>query len=267
MGLLYASGFQVNTALNMTCTVDALPATITSGYYMPGDYATADVWPTPVAASWTGTAYTSFATEVAAALTAAAGTYTCTYSTVTGKYTVASAGTFTLDFATAADLRLRAALGFTGNKSGAASYTSDVAPAYSMVSTIEGRTNVLGPYEPDDIAEESVSDGGVDHVITRKTGERLMSWVQQMEPRTAVDPWALDPAGTGGVGWTWKEWFAHTRGTHPFVCNEPLLGESGGAFYRLSAKGASFKPQRYTADFDDYWTVPFATRHLGAYKP
>lgn len=264
MGLLYAAGFQVGGTNTMTCTVDGSAATIAAGYYMPGDYYTGGIWPTPLAASYTGQAYSAFTTEVGAALTAAAGTYSCTHDPATGLYTISSGGNFTLSFSTAADLRLRAALGFSGNKSGASSYTSDYVPIYQIVSTIGGRSNVLGPYEPDDIAEEGVSDGGVDYVITRKTDEQLMSWAQMMEPRSAVYPWAKDAAGESG--WTWRDWFAHTRGTHPFACGEVLSGEDYGAVYRLTARGASYRPQRVTADFDDYWSIPFEARWLGTFR-
>lgn len=267
MGLLYAAGFQVGGAATMTVTINAGVATITPGYYMQGDFDTSAAYTTPSVNGWTGQQYTGFADAVASALTAAAGaTVTCAYSRTTGKFTIAKALTFTLSFATAADLRLRAALGFTGNKSGANTYTSDQVPNFSLFSAITGRTNVQGPFEPDDIAEESVSDGGVDYVITRKTSEQLMSWDQAMEPRAAVYPFAR--AAGGSTLWTWQDWFRHVRGTHPFVVHgDALEGEPEGAFYRYTAKGAASRPRRFMSDFDDYWVLPNEVRWLAQVEP
>lgn len=265
-GLLYCSGFQVSASAAMTATVAGSPASIANGYYMPA-MQTSLVYPTP-GVSWTGAAYTNFTTAVKSAFDAATGsTFTVTFSTTTGLYTISRATTFTLTFSSASDLRLRAALGFTGDKSGSNSYTSDAVPAYVVRSEILGRTNVMGQYEPDDIAEETVSDGGEAFVVTRKTNEFVMTWQQSMEPRTAVYEWAAyKAASNSSIPWSWQQWFAHTRGTHPFYVNDTLEGESNGAVFRLTASGASFRPQRVTADYDDQWIVPFEARWLGRYN-
>ena len=260
MGLTYCAGFQVGGTNTMTGSVNGDPYTITAGFYLPGSLATASI----VGATYTGQAYSPLATELAARLNALHGPgFTVTMSATTGLYTIASsAGVFTLEFSTAADLRLRAALGFTGDKSGADTYTSDFVPTYSMQSAIDGRTDYMPPMEPDDIAEETVSDGGVAYVITRKTSELLCSWTQQMEPFTSCSPRARTEAALST--WTWREFFEHTRGTHPFWCSEDLPGENGGAIYQLTAKGAAYQGRLFTADFLDYTGVPFKTRWLGA---
>lgn len=265
-GLLYCAGFQVTSSASMTATVAGSAATIASGYYMPA-MQTSLVYPTPGVA-YAGAAYTNFTTAVKTAFDAATSTtFTVTFDTTTGLYTISRATTFTLSFSTAADLRLRAALGFTGNKSGANTYTSDVVPAYVCRSEILGRSNVMGQVEPDDIAEEVVSDGGEAFVITRKTGEFIMTWQQTMEPRSAVYEWAAYKANSNSsIPWSWQQWFTHTRGTHPFWVNDTLEGEANGAVYRMTASGASFRPQRVTADYDDQWVVPFEARWLGRYN-
>jgi hypothetical protein len=65
--------------------------------------------------------------------------------------------------------------------------------------------------------------------------------------------------------WTWREFFQHTRGTHPFWCSDDLPGENGGALYQLTAKGAAYQGRLFTADFLDYTGVPFKARWLGAF--
>lgn len=251
MGILYVAGFEVGADASMTATVGGAGKTVASGHYMCGNLATGTAQPGP----WVGTEYTEFTIAVQAAFGAG---YSVVWDSTTGKFTVSHASPFTMSFATAADLRLRAALGFTGNKSGQNSYTSDALPLYIMESVISGRTNVVGPIEADDIAEESISDGGDDFVVTKKTDELLMSWEQQMEPRSAL--FRTLASDTNRV---WADWFRHVRGSHPFWCSDPLEGEEDGAFFRLTAEGASFKPQRVTADYDDHWIVPFRTRWLG----
>jgi hypothetical protein len=130
-----------------------------------------------------------------------------------------------------------------------------------MESAVSGRHSVVGPGEPDDIAEESFSDGGHDYVLTRKTSELPMSWVASHEPRSSV----YINAAAGAQ--SWQRWFRDIRGTHPFWVNEPLEGEPNGVFYRLAAKGASFKPARIASDDETFWSVPFQTRWLGIYTP
>jgi len=270
MGLLYAAGFQVTSSSpgNMQAVVAGSTATIGAGYYLHGALDTVEFRPQPGVA-YEGYPYSAFADAVKTAFdTATSDTFTVSWSLTTGLYTISRATNFTLAFSGAAQIRLRNALGFTGDKSGANSYISDVVPAFCVESEIAGRTNVLGPFEPDDIADEAVSDGGDAFVITRKTWEQIMSWQQSMEPRTNVYQWAANAANAGlDVPYSWQQWFYHTRGAHPFWCNDSLAGETSGVLYQLTAKGASFRPQRVTADFDDYWIVPFEARWLAAYVP
>lgn len=252
----------------MTIDIEGDDANITSGFYMPGSLTTASVT-NAEGEAWVGQAYTAFATAVQTALNASPSGpgYTVTWSSTTGLYTIAKAGTFVIVFQNSPEYDNAAdALGFARNTtySGANTYTSVKSPVYQMISAINGRTNVVGPVEPDDIAEESVSDGGEDYVITRKVTEQLISWAQQMEPRNAV---MAKAASASSLPYSWQQWFRHTRGTHPFWCSDVLEGEPAGVFYRLTAKGAALKPRRFTPDYDDQWVVPFDARWLGTYNP
>lgn len=263
MGLLYLAGFQVGGTNTMTVTINASPATIGEGYYLPGTLYDTNNVVTASGESYAGNQYTSFASAVSAALSAALGAaVTVSWSATTGKYTVASAGTFSLTFTAASGLRLRAALGFTGDKSGTNSYESDSLPTYAMLSSVSGRTDVRGPMESDDIAEESVSDGGDPFVVTKKREEVLFSWVQQAEPVASVRSFAINSSVSL---WTWQDWFRATRGTHPFVVNDGLEGETEGCLYRLTSSGASFRPTKMVSDDDTWWTVPFEARFLGVF--
>lgn len=273
MALYYCAGFQVTSADpgNMACTVNAGSATIGSGYYLPGYHATADYVARYTASSYSapeGQAYTPFSTAVSAAFSAAAGfAVTVSWSASTGLYTISSGSSFSLTFAASdSNRRLRRALGFNGNKGSATSHVSDFVPHYVMESAVGGRTDVVGPYEPDDVAEESVSDGGQDFVITRRSNERLMTWVQQMESKTAVYETARNAANAPDeVAWTWEAFFRHLRGSHPFaVSNEGLDGDGSDPLFRLTARGASFRPRRYSTDDETYWVIPFEARYLGA---
>lgn len=266
MGLLYLSGFQVGGTNTMTLSTLGTGATITPGYYMQGQSTSTATYaePTPLVQGWTGQNYTAFTAAVKAAFDAATGaTWTVTFSETTALFALSkTGGAVALTFSTAADLRLRGALGFSGDQGAATSFASTLVPNYSIFSTITARTNVQGPFEPDDIAEEAVSDGGTDYVITRKTTERLMSWDQSMEPRANVYPFAR--AAAGSSIWTWEQWFQHCRGSHPFLCVDALGGEPNGAYYRYTAKGAASRPRRFMADYDDYWVIPHETRWLAA---
>lgn len=268
MSVIYAAGFQVGGTNTMTCTVAGSAATITSGLYLPGDaWDTNNLEDRDGASAWTLTNYTAFATTVKTVFDAAtSSTFTVSFSETTGKYTISRATTFTLSFSGAADLRLRAALGFTGNKSGANTYTSDVIPDYVWLSAMGARTYEGEPQdqEPDDVAEESVDDGGNAEVITKKTSEILATWWQTMEAKSAV--YIRAAAAASSTIWTYEDFVKRTRGTHPFVCYDPNSTEAAnGTLHRFTAKGAAFRPRRVSPDYDDLWNVAFVTRELGAF--
>lgn len=266
MSVLYAAGFQVGGANTMTATVAGAVATITPALYLPGEFDTNNLADRD-GNTWTLTDYTAFTAAVKAAFDAATSTtFTVTFSETTGKYTVSRATTFTLSFSTAADLRLRAALGFTGNKSGANTYTSDQVAGYCLLSAMGARTYEGAPMdqEPDDVAEESVDDGGQAEVITRKTSENLATWWQTMEAKASV--YKLTASAASSTIWTYEDFIKNTRGTHPFVCLDANMAEAAdGVLHRFTAKGAAFRPRRVSPDYDDLWNIQFITRDLGVF--
>jgi hypothetical protein len=257
MALIYASGFLASGTNSMTCTVAGAAATITAGSYLAGDETATLLMPSA--------GYTAFTEIVKSVFDAAtASTFTVTWSYTTGKYTISRAANFTLAFSTAADLRLRAALGFTGDKSGTNTYTSDEVPKYVLLPAITARSNVSNVYEPAGIVEEAVSDGGDAYATALRTDELLSDWTQAMESKAAT--FSRDAVPTHG--WCWQAFFAHHRGTHPFgVTGNTGTDEETFPLYRLRADGASFVPQRVASDDDTYWNIRFLTRDLGLLAP
>lgn len=223
--------------------------------------------------------YTLFATAVNAALvSAAAGTYTVSWSATTGLYTIYRGTAFTLSFpATAAGARCKAALGFTSDTpSGAGTvgspYVSDCRPLYYAVPLMVGRSAFSDVYEPDDIAEEAVSDGGTPYAVSRQTSELLCDWTQSMEAK-GYPSGSLTTGGLATLGcatftlsasatfpWSWQAMVKHVRGQHPIGVYESATANT---LHKLRADGASFVPERVESDYDGLWNIPFRTRHLG----
>lgn len=220
-------------------------------------------------------AYTAFAVVLAAALNTAStgvGTYTVTWNGTTG-YTVAySAGNFSLSFSTvttaAQGVLLRQILGFSGDKSGAASYSSDARPFFVIIPTVEGRTQMTDEMEPDDLASEAVADDGTAYQVSRDSLEVWSDWRQTAETNTA--PSTFSAAGTpvyarhatSAVPWTYQHAWRHMRlADHPFLVLD--TGTSESAVHQIRAEGASFRPQRFAAADYDLWSLDFRTRLIG----
>lgn len=232
---------------SMTCTVAGSAATITAGLYSHQPWTWSGITDWATVSAFQATVKTVFDA-------ATASTFTVAFNTTTGLYTISRATNFTLSFSSASDLRLRAALGFTGNKSGANSYTSDVRPYYLIVPVVEALTDTTDEYEPDDIAEESVADDGEAFTIARTTSDTYWDWTHAVETKAAC----FTREAAAAAPWTWQHFFAHARKGLPFV-----RGPSTGYVHRLRAEGMSFRPSRMTADYDGQWTVRLLTRYLG----
>lgn len=257
MGLIYQSGFLVGGTNSMTCTIAGFTATITPGTYLAGNEDASAFIPSG--------GYTSFATALATAFDAAGGgPWTVTWSDTTGGYTISRGTNFTLSFSTDADLRLRAAIGMTGNRSGDNDYTSQEVPKYVLISAIGARSQMSNVYEPDGIVEEAVSDAGDAYGTALRTDELYSDWVQAFESKAAT----FTRDATVSHDWCWQAFFAHHRGTHPFGVLGPAGGdEETNPCYKLRAEGAFFRPTRVAADDDTYFSIPFRCRDLGLLSP
>lgn len=68
-------------------------------------------------------------------------------------------------------------------------------------------------------------------------------------------------AGFNTVGWSYQHLFKHCRTDEYFSMHDGRERK----LLRLRANGASFLPERMTADYDDQWIIPFQTRVVGRY--
>jgi hypothetical protein len=202
--------------------------------------------------------YTGFAAAVQTALQVVSGGFSCTFSTTTHAFTIAHASNFSLTWTGTGGTNLRRALGFTATLSGTNSYTSTVRPYYVIVPGITARSQVTDVYEPDDIVEEAVSEGGDAYGVAKDTSELWSDWVQPFETKEAV----MQRSATAAVPWTWEHFFKHCRMTHPFLVHDAGTNTA----HRLRADAAAFNNKvrtRVATDWDNYWSVNLMTRDLG----
>lgn len=236
--------------------------------------------PTPDATSTISVGANLFATAFKSALDALAfdpSTYTVTFNTVgasTGKYTVTrdAGGTFALTFSTraAAGLRARRILGFSGDKSGASSYTSDFYPYYfissggapdaSGNSPIQSKTLLEWAHRPD-VVDEAEADDGSDYQITRLTAPTYYDFAVDLQPKELT----LDRYKSSPLLWTWEHFFEHHRRHHEyFQCVDAAAGDS--TVHRLRKEGTAFDRSTREPHEDaviNYWRVKLLTRLIG----
>lgn len=219
----------------------------------------------PAASSgWEGTGAMSCGVELEARLDALASGFTVAFNTTTFLYTISHASTFSLTFNGDAGTSLRRALGFTGNKSGANSYTSDVRPYYLIDSYLDAWSKVSDLYEPDeDVVQEATADDGTPFAVARDSNELWSDWTQAHELEAAV----FERHASASVPWTWQAFFKHCRGTHRFKVYEDLAAGDSLGVYMLRAEGASFSQRtraRVVSDWRDRWDITLLTRWIQA---
>ena len=215
--------------------------------------------------------YTAFSAALKTALDAASasGTYTVTYAATTG-YTIAYSGALcTLDLTgTTAQTNMARLLGFSGDRSGATSYASQVRPYYLILPSMPGRSEMTDEYEPDGIVFESQSDDGTRYQMAVDTSEVLSDWTQMAETNSAPDSafadgtFVFERSVNSAAPWSYQHAWEHARkGKHPFLCVDS--GTSESAVHLLRAEGGSFRPQRMASKDYSLWNIPFKTALLG----
>ena len=221
------------------------------------------------------TSCTDFAAALQSALntgTAGARTYAVSWSSTTGYTITATGGNFSLSFTTTtsadAGTRMRHLLGMSGNRSGAATYSSQVRPYYFVIPAIAGRSDVSDDYEPDGIVQEAIADDGTAYDIAVSTAEKRIDWMQvgdQDSPGTAYTAFGLGTPVhkrfiTNPIPWTWEHsWEHHRTGFDPIL----VVDGSEQVVVKLRAEGASFHPKRMGGADYDLWSVSFKTRLIG----
>jgi len=203
-------------------------------------------------------------------------TYTVTFNTSgsnAGKYTISrdTVANFALTFSSrgAAGVRARQILGFTGDQSGASSYTSDIYPYYMLSSggkpdvngnsPIAAKTLIELDYSPI-VTEEAEADDGTAYGTTRRTAPKYLDFALELQPKELV----LDQYATGAVPWTWQKFFEHHRlhrerfGVFDNTASEKTV-------HRLRKEGEGFnRATREPTEPDvlNYWTIRLLTRLL-----
>lgn len=219
--------------------------------------------------------YTAFAAALATALNASspgAGTFTVTWNGSTG-YTIAYDNdadwqlTFSTTTVAANGTRMKQVLGMTGDRTGAASYSSQCRPYFVLLPAIQGRSQMSDEYEPDGIVQESVGDDGqIAALVAVETSERWMDWQQAAETETAPSTFSDNGTppykrqATAAVPWTYQHaWEHHRTGFDPIL----VIDGSSSDVTQMRADGASFRPRRMAGDDFGVWQIPFRVRLLG----
>lgn len=209
--------------------------------------------------------YDVFVAYVETQLDALSAGFTVSFNSTTRRYTISRvSGTFTLNFAGDSGVNLGRALGFQNGSymTPALSHASDCCPYYIMETAISARSEFSNVYEPEDLVDEAVSDGGTPYGVGRESDEYWCDWVQQMELKANTLALAALPAAP----WTWQHLFRHARATHPFLVFDALADIEGARVYTLRAEGAQFTSDvrmPVESDVDRLWNIKFSTRDHG----
>lgn len=188
--------------------------------------------------------------------------FTTAFDPVTGKWTISNAAAFRLNFDDAslggAGLPLRDYLGYTGNKTGASSYTGDAVGQYVIFAN-SGVSHDTDWKAEKDKSTSIAEDGTPAHVGTLST-RRFRKWKHLHELTDgASSPLASpidDPGGTI-VPWTWFDfWEYHSRTGQPFV--DVTGGDMANAHnYTMFLENTeTFDKEKTRSNSTLWWTMP-----------
>lgn len=255
MAKIYA-GFQISSigtaTIGWTDNSGSYTASITTGTFAHVDLQ-----------SFMGTAnYDDFATTLQVAMDASASprTFTVSYNTSSMAYTITpNAGTILLTASTNAVMAN--ILGYNSLPSGSgASTSSQIVPYYVIDTEVDGQSSVSDDYEPDGIAFDGEMDDGSSTGLSRTEAPTYFDWMQMMEPKASV--FTRNAAST--APWTYQDLWQHARNVEPiYYAPDTAPSPTTAACFKLRADGASWKPQRVTADYDGQWNIPFRCRLVG----
>lgn len=198
--------------------------------------------------------YSDFATLLQSAMNGVSSGYTVSFSTTTLAYTITRGTAFTIDGGTSA--AMTAMLG-TPNTGSSTTHTSTIRPYGVVAGTVGGRSRDSGVYEVDGIAYDGEADDGSSYSVARTAAPSYLEFSIPLEPKSAV----YIRSAVASVPWTWQHLWEHARSVEPLLVVDSNTSES--IVCKLRSDGASFKPEREVADYDDAWNIPFRTRVLG----
>lgn len=178
-----------------------------------------------------------------------------------GKFSIVHGSVFDLDFVTPgqAGTDLRNWLGFTGNKAGAATYTSDNL-ARGAIFTGSGRSDYKRKRDQDSGTAKSTS--GVAGHLGSGNRLRMASWVHRFEASGLV----ASPLQSGTwddpetyVPWVWEDfWDHHTTSGEPFRyynTTPPALGSVDDTYVFDRKMYGPFEPEMLISNSERYWIV------------
>ena len=234
-----ATGLISSTATETFCHTDLTSILGTSNY---DDFA-----------GWLQTELTDAATAITS--------WTVTWNATTMAYTLTASGggqtSVDLTFDSGGGTTLaRQILGFSGNQTGALTYTSDVRPFY-VVSVRAGAASYGSQpreFEPEGIAEGAEADDGSQFSIHRSTAPKYRDFAVTTETKAATRVRSA-PDGTtaADVPWTYQHLWEHARAV------EPLLIQDGveNAVVHMRPGMARWKPRTSFADYHGHFDVDF----------
>jgi hypothetical protein len=159
------------------------------------------------------TGFSSFAAWLKTAMdgSASARTFTVTWDATDLTYTITpNSGTLALTFIGTAGARMRRILGFTANKTAAASQESDMRPWYVMRAQVDGRSKYDFPTAREGQIKSSTGDDASMYTLAPTRLIHAAKWEHAYEPPEAVHRrHAVSDTTVGGASWTWQDWMDH----------------------------------------------------------
>lgn len=250
--------------MTVTDSVGASVVSITTGSYC--HLSLAAVTPDARGASAIDTGFDDFATALAAAINAlATDTITVAWSTPSLAYTIANASTSTLSisFSGAAGDRMRRILGFTANRSAAATYTSNMRPWYVCRAEIDGRSAYTFPTAREGQIRSAFGDDASLYTLSPTTLVQSAKWEHRFEQPSHVHRRKADAdTVAGGVSWTWQDWMDHAaRYAVPCVVRD----SSGSMVFRTSVPFEANSARRRKPDADPQQIVAINAQAIVGY--
>lgn len=187
--------------------------------------------------------------NVAAGIASWPGSFTVAAPGSSGGYAIAYSGgaNFSITWSATAGRNL---LGFTGNQSGAQSYTGSATPTYMVISTLDYPSNDTTNYEPEAIGNHSISDNGSGYGISRTTSPLYRDFSQEYETKAKT----LRLSASSSHPWTFQHLFEHCRGVWPFVL---YIVDQRQEVFSFRTEGIPFHPERATPGNDAQFHIPF----------
>ena len=207
------------------------------------------------------TSYTPFLTALQTALNAGTGggAYTVSFDTSTERVTIAHNGVGGVSAVSLTPTTLGRLVGHTTVLSGALSHELDRVPDYCLKSSHGFWTDYDEREVADGIAFDVEGHTGWPYSMAKDGVATLLDLTFPLEPRAKV----YTARSAASQPWTWQELFRYARSVHPLAITDDDLIH----FCRLTAKGAAFAPQHFTANYEAYFDIPLRMRLLGRGSP